>query len=264
MPRPASDGPRTFEELLGIVEQLRDSEGCPWDRVQTHVSLRQHLLEECYEALEAIDAADSPGLAEELGDLLVHIAFHADIARRAGEWTAADLIEQTSKKLIRRHPHVFSEGPKMATAADVLEQWEGLKRAERGAKRITDSVPAALPALALAAALQKKSEAAGLNWRLTRVRTPAIGKPRLQEINNASTDAEKERLAGETLFEAVAELKDAGVDPETALRAATLRFRRQLKDVEELAGDSPISDLPPGELARLWRKSEPAGSEPRL
>jgi tetrapyrrole methylase family protein/MazG family protein len=224
----------TFEALLAIVERLRDPDGCPWDRAQTHASLRQYLLEECYEAIEAIDSRDTSALAEELGDLLVHIAFHADIAKRSSEWTAGELVSRTAEKLVRRHPHVFSDAPKLDTAAAVVGQWETLKRAERGPRRITESVPRALPALAQAAALQRKAEAAGIEWRggegLGRDDGnngrdggghDAVDQARLEALRNASEGEDREAVAGDLLFDIAAEIRSAGVDPETALRSAS-------------------------------------------
>ncbi|MBI2966121.1 MAG: nucleoside triphosphate pyrophosphohydrolase [Chloroflexi bacterium] len=255
MTQSSTDREGTFEALLEIVERLRDHDGCPWDRAQTHASLRQHLLEECYEALEAIDSRDAPALAEELGDLLVHIAFHADIASRSSEWTARELVSRTSAKLVRRHPHVFGDAPRLGTAADVLGQWEALKRAERGPKGIVASVPRALPALAYAAALQRKAEAAGVKWRHPQGARHAIEKSRLDEVMAAPEGEGREALAGDLLFDAVAALKGAGVDPETALRSSTFRFRRRLESLEEAAGDMPVADLPEAERARLWKET---------
>jgi tetrapyrrole methylase family protein/MazG family protein len=235
----------SFEDLLGVVERLRDPDGCPWDRVQTHASLRQYLLEECYEALDAIDSRNGAGLAEELGDLLVHIAFHADIARRASEWTAEELISRTVTKLVRRHPHVFSDAPKLDTPGQVVGQWEALKRAERGDRGITATVPKALPALAQAAALQRKAEAAGVEWRSAargrrggerrtggRDGKNAGGSAAARELAKALAEPEgdtREAAAGEALLEIVAAIRAAGVDAETALRSANHRLRRRLE-----------------------------------
>jgi uncharacterized protein YabN with tetrapyrrole methylase and pyrophosphatase domain len=238
----------SFEGLLGIVERLRDPAGCPWDRAQTHASLRQYLLEECYEALDAIDSRNPAGIAEELGDLLVHIAFHADIARRASEWTAEELISNTATKLVRRHPHVFSDAPKLDTPDQVVGQWEALKRAERGERSITATVPRSLPALAQAAALQRKAEATGVAWRAgdeeegraggaggqgdraaSAVRRGPALAARLTRALSAPDAEAREDAAGEVLLEIVAAVRAAGVDPETALRAANHRLRRRLE-----------------------------------
>lgn len=281
MTQSSTDRTGTFEGLLAIVERLRDPDGCPWDRAQTHASLRQYLLEECYEAIEAIDSRDTSALAEELGDLLVHIAFHADIAKRSSEWTAGQLVSRTSDKLVRRHPHVFSDAPKLDTAAAVVGQWETLKRAERGPKRITESVPQALPALAQAAALQRKAEAAGIEWRGGGVDGPgdvddgrdgqgsgrgdgrnrggggrsAVEQTWLEALQRASEGEDREAVAGDLLFEIAAEIRSAGVDPETVLRSASFRFRRRLAALEEAAGDVPVPDLPASERTRLWNEA---------
>jgi tetrapyrrole methylase family protein/MazG family protein len=236
----------SFEALLDVVGRLRDPDGCPWDRVQTHASLRQYLLEECYEALDAIDSRNAAGLAEELGDLLVHIAFHADIARRGSEWTAEELISRTVTKLVRRHPHVFSDAPRLDTPGQVVGQWEALKRAERGDRGIAATVPKVLPALAQAAALQRKAEAAGVEWRRAADRRRRSGERRpngrgsrdaagsaparqLADALSAPEGEMREAAAGEALLEIVAAIKAAGVDPETALRSANHRLRRRLE-----------------------------------
>lgn len=240
-----------FEDLLEVVRVLRDPEGCPWDRAQTHASLRQYLLEESHEALEAIDRRDDKAIAEELGDLLVHIAFHADIATRAGEWTPSDLIGRTVLKLVRRHPHVFADAPKPGSAADVVGQWEALKTAERGVRGVVDGVPLSLPALSLAASLQRKAEAAGIKSDSS---VPAIAPEGLAEVASCRDADEKERLAGEILGRAVAELRAAGVDAETALRSVAGRFRNRLKNAERSAG-RPLGELSESERARIWAEA---------
>ncbi len=243
---PAGEMPsKTVEDLLAVVEQLRDPGGCPWDREQTHASLRPNLLEESYEALEALDAGDADGLAEELGDLLVQVTFHADIARRAGEWTLADVVARTTEKLVTRHPHVFADdGPKLTTAEEVSHQWDALKRAEPGRESITDGLPAAMPALAYAAALQRRASRAGLAWDD-------------DEAPGENGDlAAGERAAGRQLFELVRRVQAAGVDPETALRTETMRFRERIRAAEAAApGGATLADLPAEERARLWDES---------
>lgn len=243
---PAGEMPsKTVEDLLAVVKRLRDPGGCPWDREQTHASLRPNLLEESYEALEALDAGDADGLAEELGDLLVQVTFHADIARRAGEWTLADVVARTTEKLVTRHPHVFADdGPKLTTAEEVSHQWDALKRAEPGRESITDGLPAAMPALAYAAALQRRASRAGLAWDD-------------DEAPGEDGDlAAGERVAGRQLFELVRRVQAAGVDPETALRTETMRFRERIRAAEAAApGGVPLADLPAEERARLWDES---------
>ncbi|MCH7594750.1 MAG: MazG family protein [Chloroflexi bacterium] len=222
---PARTPARTLEDLLAIVQRLRDPGGCPWDREQTHASLRPNLLEESYEALEALDLGDADALAEELGDLLVQITFHADIARRAGEWTLEDVIEGTVDKLVRRHPHVFVEdGPKLETAEQVSKQWDALKSKEPGRDSITDGLPPGMPALAYTAALQRRAGRAGL---------PAPGG---DAALDGANEAEHEAAAGRMLFELVARIQASGVDPEVALRAEALRYRDRIRQAEGQAG----------------------------
>lgn len=232
---------RTVEDLLAVVRRLRDPGGCPWDREQTHASLRPNLLEESYEALEALDLADADALAEELGDLLVQITFHADIARRAGEWTLADVVGGTVDKLVRRHPHVFEEdGPTLETAEQVSQQWDALKSKEPGRDSITDGLPAGMPALAYAAALQRRAGRAGLPI------------PSVQEADLT------EATAGRELFEAVAQIQASGIDPEVALRTEALRYRDRIKGTEALAGNEiPLAELTEIERARFWEQAAP-------
>ncbi len=225
---PAAPAGSTFEDLLKVVATLRDPGGCPWDAEQTHASLRQYLLEETYEAIEAIDNGGPAELAEELGDLLTHIAFHADIARRAGEWDAQDLVGRVIAKLIRRHPHVFGAGPKIGTAQEVAGQWEAIKRTTEGKRRsAADGIPVTLPALAYAAALQKRGAAAGATREGATKSARVADNPEFAPIEGESSKAREQR-AGAYLWEIVQLLRDAGVDPETALRATAGRFHAAL------------------------------------
>ncbi len=243
---PSQTSARTVEDLLAIVRRLRDPGGCPWDREQTHASLRPNLLEESYEALEALDLGDADALAEELGDLLVQITFHADIAERAGEWTLADVVQGTVNKLVRRHPHVFEEdGPKLETAEQVSQQWDALKSKEPGRDSITDGLPPGMPALAYAAALQRRAGRAGLP-------APSGG----DGLSVEGDGVEQEAAAGRMLFDAVARVQTSGVDPEVALRAEALRYRDRIKRVEALAGyDTPLAGVPESERASFWERA---------
>jgi MazG family protein len=230
------------EDLLAVVERLRNPSGCPWDREQTHASLRPNLLEESYEALEALDLGDANALAEELGDLLVQVAFHADIARRAGEWTLEDVVSGVVDKLVRRHPHVFEDdGPELDTAEQVSQQWDALKSKEPGRDSITNGLPPGMPALAYAGALQRRAGRAGL---------PV---PSDDGVLDGADEAEQEAVAGRQLFEAVARIQASGIDPEVALRAETLRYRDRIRRTEELAGEGvSIADVADSERGRLW------------
>ncbi|MBM3957166.1 MAG: MazG family protein [Gemmatimonadetes bacterium] len=213
----------TFEDLMATVERLRGPGGCPWDRQQTHGSLRPYLLEECYELLEVVDAGDADGMADELGDLMTHVAFHADIARRAGTFSIEDVLERVVQKLIRRHPHVFGDARRLDTPREVEDRWEELKRDERGDRLpAPDAVPPALPALAYAAALQRRAAAGARPDPL----------PAAQALLEAAPEGKAEEVAGDFLFAAVAAFLDGGVDPEAALRAAARRFRDRARGRE--------------------------------
>ncbi len=254
-PPPPKTGPtptRSFDDLVGVVETLLGPGGCPWDREQTHSSLRRYLLEESYELIEAIDADDAAGMSEELGDLLVHVLFHAEMARQQGEFELGDVVLSAASKMIGRHPHVFEEGVSAETADEVLSRWEDLKRQEKAGKKrlVADAVPRAMPALAYAAEIQSRASKAGLEWR-----NPGGESGAITDISSVPENA-REEIAGEALFALVAEMKANGVDPETALRTQALAFRARLERTEIAAGDDAIADLPQEKLLALWQDAE--------
>ncbi|MBU6423100.1 MAG: MazG family protein [Chloroflexi bacterium] len=228
-------------ELARIADRLRAPDGCPWDREQTHASLRPFLLEEAYEALDALDAGDPAKLREELGDLLFQVVIHAQLAREEGEFDLGGVARLLSEKLVRRHPHVF-EGK--AIEGDVLSQWEKIKRAEKpkdDRTSILDGIPAALPSLFRAERLQERIERVGLVP--ARVDLPI--------------DIDDERFLGDLLFEIVATARDLGYDAETALRGANERFSARVKRVEERARESgrDLGAYEPEELSRMWEET---------
>lgn len=228
-------------ELAHLADRLRAPDGCPWDREQTHASLRPFLLEEAYEALDAIDAADPAKLREELGDLLFQVVIHAQLAREEGEFDLADVARLLSEKLVRRHPHVF-EGK--AIEGDVLSQWEKIKRAEKpkgDTTSILDGIPAALPSLFRAERLQERIERVGLE-------VPAIDLP---------IDIDDERFLGGLLFDIVATARNLGYDAETALRAANERFAEHVKRLEERGRENgrDLGSYDPEELRRMWEET---------
>ncbi len=228
-------------ELARIADRLRAPDGCPWDREQTHASLRPFLLEEAYEALDALDAGDPAKLREELGDLLFQVVIHAQLAREEGEFDLGDVARLLSEKLVRRHPHVF-EGK--AIEGDVLSQWEKIKRDEKpkdDRTSILDGIPAALPSLFRAERLQERIERVGLVP--ARVDLPI--------------DIDDERFLGDLLFEIVATARDLGYDAETALRGANERFSARVRRVEERARESgrDLGAYEPEELSRMWEET---------
>ena len=218
MADPAPRGSRLLE-LVAVQDRLRSPGGCPWDREQTHESLVPYLLEEAYECVEAIETGDRAHLREELGDLLMQIVFHARIAEESAEaWSIDDVAGDIADKLVRRHPHVFGDVD-ASTAAEVEANWEQLKAAEKGRTSSVDGVPLAQPALALADALLRRAQRAGVPDDVIAV---------IAGDDTSDTAAENERDIGAALLRLVADARAAGVDPESALRAAARDLRERV------------------------------------
>ncbi|MCC6383101.1 MAG: nucleoside triphosphate pyrophosphohydrolase, partial [Dehalococcoidia bacterium] len=209
---------RRFDGLWAIVERLHAPEGCPWDREQTHASLRPHLLEESYEALEAIDSGDPARLAEELGDVLLQVLMHAAVAQREGTFGLADVVEQIARKLVRRHPHVFGE-TEARNAEEVYRNWEALKQAEKPRSSVLEGVPASLPALAASQSIQGRARRVGFDW-------PDVEGPleklreEVEEFARADGAEAREDEFGDILFVLANVAQRLGVDAEQALRRA--------------------------------------------
>ena len=243
------DGERVaFQFVVDTVRRLRGPNGCPWDAEQTHLSLRPNLLEETYEALEALEEGDGKALEEELGDLLIQIVFHSDIARRNGEFDADSVCRKVAEKLIRRHPHVFGDAQRLDSGEDVIDRWERIKRQEAGGVRsIVASVPKTLPALAQSAVLQRRAARAGLRLE------PGSGTVRIiSERYAGESDDEIERRAGEFLAAAVRQIQAQGVDPETALLKVNSDLRDRVLRAEEMAEGTALAELPAEERERIW------------
>ncbi|HVA06476.1 MAG TPA: nucleoside triphosphate pyrophosphohydrolase, partial [Acidimicrobiales bacterium] len=249
---------RRFDGLYGVIQRLNAPDGCPWDREQTHLSLRPHLLEESYEALEAIDSGDPSHLTEELGDVLLQVLMHAAVASRTGEFTFADVVEGITRKLIYRHPHVFGEAS-AGTADEVHQNWEKLKQAAKPRQSVLDGVPATLPALAASQSIQGRARRVGFDW-------PDVEGPleklleEIGELARASDAREREDEFGDVLF-VMANIADhLGIDAEQALRGANAKFRRRFGLVERFAAEDGIDlrelDLPG--LDRLWDRAKQA------
>ena len=246
--RDEGNGCCSFQTLVDTVQTLRDPGGCPWDAEQTHRSLRPNLLEEAYETLEAIERGDGNELEEELGDLLIQIIFHADIARRQDEFDAGSLCAKVADKLIRRHPHVFGDAEKLDTGADVVDRWEQIKREEAGGVRsIVASVPKALPALAQSAVLQRRSMRAGLDLGELVGDSFSFDRRRSDE-----SDEMLEQRAGAFLSAVVRHIRAQGIDPETALMKANSVLRYRVLRAEELAEGVALAELTEDERERIW------------
>ncbi len=252
---------RRFDGLYHIIERLHAPNGCPWDREQTHESLRPHLLEESYEALQAIDARDPEQLTEELGDVLLQVLMHAAVAERLDEFTYADVNEHIARKLIRRHPHVFGEA-RVENAEDVYQNWEALKKQEKPRASILEGVPATLPALAASQSIQGRARRIGFDW-------PDIEGPleklreEIGEFARAEGEADREDEFGDVLFVIANIAQRLGVDAEQALRRANEKFRRRFGRLEQLAAEKAI-DLKALDLAGLDALWELAKAEERL
>lgn len=245
----------SFEALQETIAHLRAPEGCPWDRQQTHLSLRPHLLEEAYEALHALDREDSDALREELGDLLLQIVLQTQIATEGGEFSMAEVIAGIQAKLIRRHPHVFGD-LQVSEVDQVLRNWEHLKeeeRGEQGAAGLLDGVPITLPALSQAAELQRRAAAVGFDWPDIQGVLRDVAEE-LQEFDQAGTQPERAHELGDMLFALVNVARWCEADPEAELRQANQRFRSRFRKMTDLATDRGVrlQDLSLDQMDQLW------------
>jgi tetrapyrrole methylase family protein/MazG family protein len=220
-PVPSSEGGERLLDLVRVMARLRGPGGCPWDREQTHRSLARHLLEETHEVLEAIDADDRDRLREELGDVLLQVVFHAQMAADEHAWDVDDVAQGIVEKLVRRHPHVFGD-VEVSGPDEVLVNWERIKAEEKGDRHVEDDIPPTLPALARASKVQRRAAGWGFDWR---TKEGALAKLReeVDELAEASPEEAEDEL-GDVLFAAAALARKLGVDPESALRRTTTRF----------------------------------------
>lgn len=262
---PALGDMSSFEQFQEIIAHLRAPEGCPWDREQTHESLRQFLLEETYETLDAIDTGDAQALAEELGDLMLQIVLHTQIATEDGEFYMADVLRHVNQKMIRRHPHVWGNVDVNGSADNVVTNWEALKRAERVAKpeksaSILDSTPKSLPALLQAHQYQRRAAKVNFDWKLV---DDVIAKVReeVDEVLAAESPQQHATEIGDLLFAVVNWARWVDVEPETALREANARFYRRFQYIEQAlaASDKTLESRSLEELDALWNEAKSAG-----
>lgn len=280
-----------FDELLRIMAKLRAPDGCPWDRKQTHDSLKPYLLEETYEVLETIDHQDTHKLKEELGDLLLQIVFHAQIGTESGTFTIREVMEQLAEKLVRRHPHVFgqvSEEAHSLNAEQVYSRWEQIKRDERAQSgresSALEGVPKSLPALLRAYQVQARASRVGFDWPHTaqgmehvfnkieeevkELREATLksseGPPPASSDEGAPTDRSQiEAELGDMLFSVVNLARFLKVNPEDTLRQATNRFCDRFHYIESEAAksDRRMEDLTLAEMDRLWEEAKAKSSK---
>lgn len=264
-PLPAERRRPDFGDLVGVMARLRAPDGCPWDREQSHLSLRRYLIEEVYEVIEAIDSGDPDLLCEELGDLLLQIVFHARLAAEEGVFTIDDVVSNIVKKLVRRHPHVFA-GLQVADSEEVLRNWETIKRAEKAEQdpdwrpSALDGVPKGLPALMQAMEISKRAVRVGFEWSDFAGVLEKLDEE-IAELKAALEDPDPAALSselGDVLFTMVQVARWRRIDPEEALRAMLARFASRFRHMERGAGERgrTLSSLTPAELETLWEEAK--------
>lgn len=247
-----------FDRLVAIMRRLRGPDGCLWDREQTHASLARHLIEEAYETVDAIERGDDAEMTDELGDLLLQVVFHAQIAADEGRFEISDVLAGIITKLVRRHPHIFSDVT-VTSAADVKVNWERIKREEKRLEgsALTGVLPS-LPALMYAEKLQSKAARVGFDWDEYGQVIDKV-KEELGEIEDAKeSGGDVEAEIGDALFAVVNLARFMDVDCETALRGVCARFVSRFETMERLAGErgAVFADLPLRDKEKLWREAK--------
>lgn len=256
------EGKLSYEEFIEIIRVLRAPGGCPWDREQTHKSIRNDFLEEAYEAIDAIDNADDTALCEELGDVLLQIALHSQIASEENSFDISDVIDTVARKMVLRHPHVFGD-VKVADSEEVLSNWDKIKNTEKNMLSATDtlrSVPAAFPALMRAQKVQKRAAKAGFDWDECSGAFDKIGEEtaELKKAIRGGDQAEIFEEFGDLLFSCVNVSRFLKINSEEALNSATNKFISRFAKVEELANERGIDmkTAPLSELDKLWDEAK--------
>lgn len=280
---------KSFEKLVALQARLRGPGGCPWDREQTHESLRRYLIEETYEVLDAMESANSKDFSSELGDLLLQVVFHAILAEEAGRFTIVDVVQSIHDKMVRRHPHVFGR-VKAATSAEVLKNWEQLKAAERAAEgkpasgssgheSILSGISRSLPAVLEASQLTRRASRIGFDWddlqgildkleeeqrellaALRDQMNPSESSERPVRRTSENSNSRLEEETGDLLFVVVNIARFLGVDPELALKKANQKFKQRFNWMEAAAlrEGSRLADMPRARMEELWNDSKSA------
>ena len=246
----------TIDDLLSILKALRGENGCPWDKVQTHESIKKSMIEETYEAIDALDQKNDAMFANELGDVLLQVAFHATIAEERGAFNFDDILNEICTKLISRHTHVFGKD-KAASAEEALSNWEKNKKKEKALKTYTDvleDVPHGLPALMRAEKVQKKAASTGFDWEDASGVLEKISEE-AQEVKNAKSPEEIAEEYGDLLFSVVNLGRFLKVTPEVELANATNKFISRFAKMEKLAGESgkDFAALSTEDMDDLWK-----------
>ena len=260
---PALGEGTSFESFAEVIAHLRAPDGCPWDREQTHETLRKHLLEESYEAIAAIDSGDFADMREEFGDLLLQIVLQSQIAKEEGQFNVNQVVHGIHSKIVRRHPHVFGD-VKLDGVDGVLANWEKLKEKERKDKKqekgLLDGVPAALPALSQAQEYQDRAARVGFDWPEIEGVLDKV-KEEIEEIKDAETDFELASEIGDLFFALVNVARWKKVDAESALRGTNIKFKKRFAHVEQGAKKQGrnLSDLSLEEMDGLWNEAKKQG-----
>jgi MazG family protein len=270
-----------FERLVKLQARLRAPNGCPWDVEQTHLTLRTYLIEEAYEVLEALENGDDAKFAEELGDLLLQVVFHAQIAAEEGRFDAAHVVREIHQKMVRRHPHVFGE-KRARDAAEVLKNWERIKAEERRAQKqgtgrseasqepssLLDGIPHTLPAVMQGYQLTRRASRIGFDWDDIEGVIAKL-QEELSELGAARSAQSSEQIEdelGDVLFAAVNLARFLKVDPEIALKRSNAKFTSRFQEMERLAHASgrALANVPRSEMESLWERAKAAEVEKSL
>ena len=250
--------PSTYDGLHLLVERLRGSDGCPWDREQTRDSMKRLFLQECYELIEAIEQGDAQKMVEELGDVLFHLAFQVRIGEEVGELTREQVLRSVIEKLVRRHPHVFGD-MQVSDIRELKANWDAIKRDEKMDKDASalDGVPRQMPALSYAQEIQERAARTGFDWDDVQGVLDKAAEE-LSELRDARSQAERESELGDVLFSMVNLARWLSVDAEETLRRANARFYGRFNSMERLSRERGVAfaDLSPDEKEALWQEGK--------
>ncbi len=248
---------KLFQELVDIVSRLRKE--CPWDREQTNQSIKNNLIEEAYELLEAIEEDNDEAMVEELGDVLLQVVFHSQIKKDQGKFDIKDVLEHLINKLIRRHPHVFGDSA-AKSSEEVLKQWHKIKQEEKGRKSILEGIPKRMPALLRAVKVQDRAKKVGFDWNNIEQVIEKL-EEEIQEFKEAKTEEEKKHEIGDILIAATNLGRFTGIDPEEALHEAIDRMIRRFNYIEEKARETNqnLEDMSLESMDKYWEEAKNKG-----
>ena len=248
---------RGFDELVRIMAVLRAPDGCPWDREQTHMSLRSHLVEEAYETVAAIESGDDAEIRDELGDILLQVVFHAQIASEEGRFDVDDVADAIVTKLRRRHPHIFADAT-CDTAEDVMVAWDEIKRTEKPDKGLLEGIAPTLPGLTYAEKISRRAVSVGFEWETVDDVWAKVHEEidELKATEAGTPEAEDE--LGDVLFSMVNVGRKMGIDPEQALRSTCAKFIRRFTDMERMAAEQgrDLAEMGMDDMEALWRRAK--------